>query len=53
MNVKEVHALLQQACRVLDEAGEHAASAHVCHAMTLIAQRHGMADAGAAPGWED
>lgn len=36
MNATRVYALLQEACRMLEEAEEHAIAAYVGHGMTMV-----------------
>jgi len=43
VNADRVMALLTEACAMLDASGDHAAAAHVGQAMTMVAQRHGVA----------
>lgn len=42
MDPQRIYSLLQQACRALDESGEHAIAAHVSYAMSLITDRFGV-----------
>lgn len=44
MTQLRVYALLQEACRELDSAGDHAIAAHVGYAMTLIEAEYGIGD---------
>ena len=44
MDAMRVYALLQQACRLLEEGEEHAIAAYVGHAMTLIDHRYRVAE---------
>ena len=42
MNAIRVHSLLQDACRALDAAEEHAIAAYVGLAMALIEEKYGV-----------
>lgn len=42
MDADTVYLLLQDACKQLDNAGEHAIAAQVSYAMHLITERYGV-----------
>ncbi|MGU3389298.1 hypothetical protein [Sphingomonas sp. M1A8_2b] len=44
MNASSIYAQLQDACRALDAAEDHAVAAYVEWAMTLLAEKYGLAD---------
>ncbi|MEG3088725.1 hypothetical protein [Sphingomonas sp. PB4P5] len=52
MNALEVYTLLNDACRLLDDEGDHAIAAYVGLAMALLADKYDIEtdDAGAAQG---
>jgi len=50
MDAARMMALMGELCVALEEAGDHAAAAHVGHAMDLLSKRHGVpVPPGAAP----
>jgi hypothetical protein len=44
MNAMHIYSLLQEACRALEDAGEHAMAAHVGLGMALVQEKYGVGE---------
>ena len=42
MDALRIYSLLQEACRALEEAGDHGIAAHVGHSMALVQEKYGV-----------
>lgn len=42
MDALRIYSLLQEACRALEDAGDHAITAYVGHSMALVHERYGV-----------
>ena len=42
MDALRIYSLLQEACRALEQAGDHAIAAHVGHGMAMIEEKYGV-----------
>lgn len=42
MNAPQIYSMLQEACRALEDAGEHAIAAYVGQGMALIDEKYGL-----------
>ena len=44
MDALRIYSLLQEACRALEHAGDHAIAAHVGHIMALVQEKYGVCE---------
>ncbi len=42
MDPLRIYSLLQEACRALEQAGDHGIAAHVGHSMALVQEKYGV-----------
>ncbi len=42
MDALRIYSLLQEACRALEQAGDHTIAAHVGHGMAMIEEKYGV-----------
>ena len=50
MNALQVYTLLHEACRMLDEEGDHATAAHVALGMAMLNERYHVGEENAGNG---